>query len=223
MRVLIVEDEIRLAESIQEILKENKISADIVTDGIDGFDYATSPDYDVILLDIMLPGFSGFDIISKLREEKIETPVIFLTAKDSIDNKIKGLNKGADDYLTKPFNPQELIARIKAVSRRKGEIILDEIVFGDLVLNTDNHSISAHDKTLHLGMKEYELMELFMSFPKQIFSKEQLISKIWGFDSDAMDNNVEAYISFLRKKLNYLQSTVTIQTIRKVGYHLSND
>ncbi len=223
MRVLIVEDEIRLAESIQEILKENKINADIVVDGIDGYDYAASLDYDVILLDVMLPGLSGFDIITKLREQKIDTPVIFLTAKDSIENKIKGLNKGADDYLTKPFNPQELIARIKAVSRRKGEIILDEIQFGDLILNTDNHSLSVHGKTLHLGMKEYELMELFMSSPKQIFSKEQLISKIWGFDSEAMDNNVEAYISFLRKKLSYLQSSVTIQTIRKVGYHLSND
>lgn len=223
MRVLIVEDEIRLAESIQEILKENKINADIVVDGIDGYDYAASLDYDVILLDVMLPGLSGFDIITKLREQKIDTPVIFLTAKDSIENKIKGLNKGADDYLTKPFNPQELIARIKAVSRRKGEIILDEIQFGDLILNTDNHSLSVHGKTLHLGMKEYELMELFMGSPKQIFSKEQLISKIWGFDSEAMDNNVEAYISFLRKKLSYLQSSVTIQTIRKVGYHLSND
>ena len=223
MRVLIVEDEIRLAESIQEILKENKINSDIVVDGIDGYDYAASLDYDVILLDVMLPGLSGFDIITKLREQKIDTPVIFLTAKDSIENKIKGLNKGADDYLTKPFNPQELIARIKAVSRRKGEIILDEIQFGDLILNTDNHSLSVHGKTLHLGMKEYELMELFMSSPKQIFSKEQLISKIWGFDSEAMDNNVEAYISFLRKKLSYLQSSVTIQTIRKVGYHLSND
>lgn len=223
MRVLIVEDEIRLAESIQEILKENKINADIVVDGIDGYDYGASLDYDVILLDVMLPGLSGFDIITKLREQKIDTPVIFLTAKDSIENKIKGLNKGADDYLTKPFNPQELIARIKAVSRRKGEIILDEIQFGDLILNTDNHSLSVHGKTLHLGMKEYELMELFMSSPKQIFSKEQLISKIWGFDSEAMDNNVEAYISFLRKKLSYLQSSVTIQTIRKVGYHLSND
>lgn len=220
MHVLLIEDEIRLAESIAQILNENNITCDMKHDGISGLSTAMNGNYDVIIMDVMLPSLDGFEIIQRLRANKNDTPVIFLTAKDSIEDKVTGLTIGADDYLTKPFEPQELLARIKVLARRKGEIISDELNFEDIILDLSNRILICKEKQVHLALKEFELFQLFMSYPNQTFSKDQIITQIWGNDSNALDNNVEAYISFLRKKLIYLNSKVTVKTVRKVGYYL---
>jgi|LSQX01.3.fsa_nt_gb DNA-binding response OmpR family regulator len=219
MNILVVEDEIRLAQSLKEILENKHHTVDIVFDGLDGFDYAISNQYDVIIMDVMLPKLNGYEVVKQLRSKNISTPIIFLSAKDSTTDKIYGLNQGADDYLSKPFDVNELLARISAISRRKGEIVLNEIKVDDLTLNINDHTLSNKTQTLNLSLKEFQLFELLFSNPKRVFSKDQIISKVWGYDSDAQDNNVEAYISFLRRKLEFLESKSTIHTIRKVGYY----
>lgn len=223
MRILIVDDEIRLAEALGQIMTENKYIADIVNDGESGYDYAMSGVYDVIILDVMLPKMNGFDIVRKMRENKEKTPVILLTARDEITDKVKGLDCGADDYLTKPFSPEELVARVRALSRRQGEVILNELIFGDLVLNQSVSTLFCRAKSIRLGLKEFEILRLLMSNPNSIVSKEDLLLKVWGSESNAEDNNVEVYISFLRKKFFFLGSIVTIETIRKLGYHLKEN
>lgn len=220
MKVLIVEDETRLAEAIHHILLKQKYLTDVVNDGQSGLDYALQGDYDVILLDVMLPKMSGFDVVKLLRKNHIATPVLLLTARDEITDKVTGLDCGADDYMTKPFSPEKLLARIRALSRRQGEVVIDEIIFEDLTLNISTLDLICQTKSIHLGYKEFEIMKLFLSYPKLILSKEELISKVWGETSEAEDNNVEAYISFLRKKLAYLNSCVSINTLRKIGYRL---
>lgn len=222
MRILIVEDEIRLAQALGQIMKEQKYAADIVNNGTDGLDYAMSGQYDVIVLDVMLPGFSGFDVVKKMRGAKNATPVILLTAKDEISDKVQGLDCGADDYMTKPFSPDELLARVRALSRRQGEVLLDELAFSDLTLSLSTNTLRCGVKSVHLGFKEFEVLRILMSNPQIITTKEDLITKVWGGDSDAEDNNVEAYISFLRKKFFYLGSKTGIETIRKVGYRLED-
>ena len=220
MQILIVEDEERLADALGQILKEAKYMVDIVHDGKMGLLYCTSGTYDVIILDVMLPGKSGFEIARELRAKKISTPILMLTARDEVSSKVAGLDPGADDYMTKPFEPEELLARIRALSRRQGDVILDELTFSDLRLQLFTGQLCCKSKSLHLGYKEFEILKILMSNQKIITSKDTLLSKVWGSDSGAEDNNVEAYISFLRKKLNYLGSQVTIGTIRKVGYRL---
>ena len=220
MRVLIVEDEVRLAEALGEIMKGQRYSVDIVNDGEDGLDYAMSDIYDVIVMDVMLPKMNGFDIVRKMREEKNQTPVIMLTAKDDTADKIKGLDCGADDYLTKPFVPGELLARIRAISRRQGEVVLDELKFEDLTLSLSNYCVTCGDNSINLGPKEFDILKLLMSNPNIIVPKEDLLIKVWGIESDAEDNNVEVYISFLRKKLSHINSNVAITTVRKIGYRL---
>ena len=223
MRILIVDDEIRLAEALGQIMTQNKYIADIVNDGESGYDYAMSGIYDVIILDVMLPKMNGFDIVRKMRENKEKTPVILLTAKDDVIDKVTGLDCGADDYLTKPFSPEELLARVRALSRRQGEVLLNELKYGDLMLNQSVSTLFCGAKSIRLGLKEFEILRLLMSNPSSIVTKEDLILKVWGSDSDAEDNNVEVYISFLRKKLFFLSSTVTIETARKIGYHLGEN
>ena len=220
MRILIVEDEVRLAEALGEIMKGQLYSVDIVNDGEDGYDYAMSNIYDVIVMDVMLPSMNGFDIVRKMREEKNQTPVIMLTAKDDTADKIKGLDCGADDYLTKPFIPGELLARIRAISRRQGEVVLDELKFEDLTLSQSNRTLSCGSHSINLGPKEFDIINLLMSNPGVIVPKEDLIVKVWGIESEAEDNNVEVYISFLRKKLRYLKSKVSLKNIQKLGYRL---
>ena len=223
MKILVVEDELRLAEALQQIMQEQKYQVDVANDGDDGLDYALYGDYDVIVLDVMLPGKDGFEIVRALRAAKIKTPVIMLTARDDVRDKIRGLDKGADDYMTKPFVPEELLARIRALSRRQGEVLLEEISMEDLTLSLSTNDLLCGAKSIHLAFKEFEIMKILLSNQKAIVSKEMLISKVWGDDSDAEDNNVEAYISFLRKKLSFLGSRVQIATIRKVGYRLEAD
>ncbi|CUX71449.1 Transcriptional regulatory protein TcrA [Clostridium sp. C105KSO15] len=220
MKVLIVEDEVRLADALGQIMKEQHYQADIVYNGTDGLSCGLSGEYDVIVLDVMLPGENGFQVVKKLREDRIQTPVLMLTARDDIQDKVTGLDRGADDYMTKPFIPEELLARIRALSRRQGEVIVEEMKFGDLTLNLSANDLCCGSKSIHLGYKEFEVLKILMSNSGRIVSKEALISRVWGSDSDAEDNNVEAYISFLRKKLNFVGSRVEISTLRKVGYRL---
>ena len=171
----------------------------------------------------MLPKMNGFDVVRTLRSKKVSTPVILLTARDEVTDKVKGLDCGADDYLTKPFSTEELLARIRAVSRRLGEVLLDEMQFADLTLNLSNCTLSGKAKSIKLGYKEFEIMKLLMANPGAIISKDELLVKVWGYESDAEDNNVEVYISFLRKKLHFLESSANIATVRKIGYHLEGD
>lgn len=220
MKLLIVEDEVRLAEAIGQIMKEQHYQTDLVFNGKDGLYCGLSGDYDVIILDVMLPGENGFQIVEKLREAKIQTPVLMLTARDNVSDKVTGLDKGADDYMTKPFIPEELLARIRALSRRQGEVIVEEMVFGDLRLNLSTNDLWCKTKSIHLGYKEFEVLRILMSNIGKIISKDTLINRVWGSDSDAEDNNVEAYISFLRKKFHFLGSKAEITTVRKVGYRL---
>ncbi len=220
MQILIVEDEKRLAEALKQILTEQKYMADVVYDGVDGFEYGVSGIYDVIILDIMLPGKDGYQVAYELRKNKIDTPILMLTAKDTIPDKVSGLNSGADDYMTKPFAPEELLARIKALTRRKGEVVLDEQSFGDFDFNASTNTLSKDSKSVRLNFKEAEILKLLLANPEVIISKEDIITKVWGYDSDAGSNNVEAYISFLRRKLNFINSSTEIKAVKKMGYRL---
>lgn len=220
MHILIVEDEPRLADALGQIMKEADYITDVVYNGIDGLKYGLTGLYDVIILDVMLPGKDGFEVVRDLRGARIATPVLMLTARDDVNDKINGLDEGADDYMTKPFIPEELLARIRALSRRQSDIVTNEINYADLTLKNSTADLWCGLKSIHLGFKELELLKLLLGAPGTIISKEMLITKVWGCSSNAEDNNVEAYISFLRKKLSYLNSQVKITTIRKVGYRL---
>jgi DNA-binding response OmpR family regulator len=221
MRILIVEDEIPLAEAVSHILKKQNYSVDMVHDGEAGLDCGLSRIYDLIILDIMLPKMNGLAVLKHLRTEKILTPVLLLTAKGEIQDRVLGLDSGADDYLPKPFATEELLARIRALSRRKGEVVAnDELKFGDISLNRDALLLANKDKEIKLTLKEAELLEFLILRNGLIASKELIIEKLWGFDSEAEHNNVEVYISFLRKKLAYLKFNTTIITTRGVGYAL---
>lgn len=222
MRILIVEDEVHLAEALAQILRKHHYSVDAVHDGQAGLDNALSGIYDLLLLDIMLPEMDGIQILRTLREQGVQTPVIMLTAKGDTDDTIAGLDYGADDYIAKPFVTGELLARIRAALRRKGEPVVpdDGLRFADIELNTSTLKLTSKGKELKLILKESELLELLISRRQAVTSKEQIIEKLWGFDSDAEHNNVEVYISFLRKKLNFLNAGARISTIRGVGYVL---
>jgi two-component system response regulator ArlR len=221
MRILIAEDETHLAEALSQILKKQHYSVDVVHDGRSAYDYALSGIYDLLLLDIMMPEMDGMTVLRKLRGEGMPTPVILLTAKGEITDKVTGLDHGADDYIAKPFSTEELLARIRAALRRKGEVIPEDgISFGDIELSTAQLKVTVKGKELKLNLKECELLELLATRKQAVTSKEQIIEKLWGFDSDVEYNNVEVYISFLRKKLTFLHSEVKINTIRGVGYVL---
>lgn len=224
MNILIVEDEKRLADALSHILLEQKYMVDVVYDGAEGLDYALSGIYDCIILDIMLPSVNGFEVCLELRRKKITTPVLMLTAKDTITDKVRGLDAGADDYMTKPFSPDELLARLRVLTRRRGEVILDEIKYGDITLHLDQSKLSCDKslKSIHLNFKECELLKMFLAKPDIIISKQDIITRIWGYDSDAGDNNVEAYISFLRKKLSFVESNIEIISAKKLGYKLTS-
>lgn len=220
MRVLIVEDEVRLAEALGQIMEEQRYLADLTYNGPDGLEYALTGQYDVVVLDVMLPGMDGLEVARRLREAKISTPVLMLTARDEVPDKVAGLDCGADDYMTKPFASDELLARIRALSRRQGEVQGQVLTFSDLSLDLGTRTLGCEDRTVRLGFKEFEVLRLLIAYPKMVVPKEEIITKVWGAESDAEDNNVEVYVSFLRKKLLFLGSNVTIRTVRKVGYYL---
>jgi len=221
MRILLVEDEIQLSEALGAILEKNKYTVDRVFDGEAGLDYILSDIYEVIILDIMLPKMNGLEVLKQARKEGIDTPVILLTAKGEISDKVTGLDCGADDYLPKPFYTEELLARIRSVSRRKGEVLSDNsLVFKDIILNIGTLELSCRDKSVKLTAKESGLLEVLINRSGMISNKDDIISKLWGFESEAEHNNVEVYVSFLRRKLSYLKSKVLIKAIRNMGYIL---
>ncbi|MGN1411367.1 MAG: response regulator transcription factor [Oscillospiraceae bacterium] len=221
MRILIIEDEVALADALAQIFYKNRYIADVSNDGESGLDNALTNIYDVIILDIMLPKMNGFDVLKNMRLNGIETPVLFLTAKDEIADKVTGLDLGADDYLTKPFATEELLARVRSMYRRKAKVIVENTLsHEDISLNLSTYELECNGNSVKLGLKEYSIMEFFLKNHGMVISKEKLIEKIWGYESDAEYNNVEVYISFLRKKLSHIKSKVSIKTVRGVGYRL---
>ena len=222
MQILIVEDEHSLSDAIAQLLRDQHYEVDCVYDGRSGLEYARAGHYDLIILDVMLPQMDGFEVVKTMRREKISTPVLILTARENISDKITGLDCGADDYMTKPFDYDELFARIRALTRRVGEVVLNEITYGDLTLDLERAELRCGEKAVHLGYKEFAIMQRFMQHPQISISKEELIVSVWGSDSDAGENNVEVYISFLRKKLTFLGSRVQIYTLRRIGYRLED-
>ena len=220
MRVLIVEDEKKLADALVQIFTKEKITADAFYNGVDGLDNSLMEIYDVILLDVMLPEMDGITVLKEIRKAGLSTPVIMLTARDALTDKVKGLDCGADDYITKPFETPELLARVRAQSRRStsGIVASDELTCGDLRLDTASYELSCGSESIKLGVKEMAIMELLMKNAGMVVSKESLITKVWGYDSEAEDNNVEVYISFLRKKLGFIHSETGIRTVRGAGY-----
>lgn len=218
MKVLIVEDDVKLAQALGRILEESDYAVDMVHDGTTGRDWAVVGNYDAIILDVMMPGMDGYEVVREIRHANIDTPVLMLTARGSVSDKIAGLDHGADDYMTKPFSPAELMAHLRALMRRQGSVIFESIDAGDVSLKLDSHELVRNGKTIHLSKTEFALAKMLMSNKERILPKEMIIEKIWGIESNAADNNVEAYVSFPRKKLRYLESNARIETIRKVGY-----
>lgn len=221
MNILIIEDEYSLADAISEKLKDEKFNVCIKTNGEDGEDEALTENYDLILLDVMLPKKNGFEILRYLRQEKIKTPIIMLTAKSEIDDKLNGLEHGADDYITKPFSMRELLARIKAVLKRTNNIENVECLeFGDLKLDLKNAKLKCNENEIQVSGKEFELLEQLLLNKNQVLSRENLLDRIWGYENDSEYNNVEVYITFIRRKLKLLDSKVNIKAVRGIGYKL---
>ena len=220
MNILIVEDERPLAEALSEILKNAGHFTDIVGDGVEALDYVEGFRYDLVILDVMLPRLNGFSVVRAMREHGNATPVLMLTARTTVPDKVQGLNSGADDYMTKPFDPAELLARVNAMTRRTGTVVMNTLSFGDLTLELDSGALRRGEDSVQLSRKELEVARLLLANPSMTVTKETLIVNVWGIESEATDNNVEAYISFLRKKLKYLKSAVTIKNIQRIGYRL---
>lgn len=221
MKVLVIEDEYSLADAIKDSLEKESLDVVIATDGITGEDEALTNIYDLILLDIMLPKKNGFEILKTLKTEKIETPIIILTAKSELDDKLNGLENGAEDYITKPFHMKELLARVKIILKRNSNIEdTNTLTYGDLVLDLKTGKLKCNNSEIAINGKELNLLEILLINKEKIVDREILADKIWGFESDAEYNNVEVYISFLRKKINLLKSNVKITTVRGIGYKL---
>jgi len=220
MRILLAEDEKEMSNALVAILKHNNYSVDAVYDGADALDYGLSENYDVIILDIMMPKMNGIEVLEKLRSGGIHTPILMLTAKSQIEDRIVGLDKGADDYLSKPFAMGELLARVRAMSRRKSEFTPNLIQVGNISLNKESFEMSNEKASLRLGNKEFQMMEMLMTNPKRLISTEQFMERIWGYDSEAEINVVWVYISYLRRKLESLGANIKIKAVRGAGYSL---
>lgn len=214
MRILVVEDEHKIANSIKKGLEQESYAVDLAFSGEEGYDLASSEGYDLLILDILLPEISGIEICKKLRSQQIHTPILMLTAKGQISDKVEGLNAGADDYLTKPFAFEELLARIRSLLRRPKDNIGLILKCENLTLNTLNYQVKRGDKNINVSSKEYALLEYLMRHPNQILTKEQIINHIWDYDGDVLPNTVEVYIGYLRKKVG----KDLIQTVRGFGY-----
>jgi DNA-binding response OmpR family regulator len=223
MKILVVEDELALLEGITKILNEENYQTDSALNGYDGLQLANQNIYDAIILDIMLPELDGFSILKSLRENSIRTPVILLTAKDSVADRVKGLDLGADDYLIKPFAAPELLARIRVLLRGKGEKLENELCYGPIALNENEHDGYIDENKLNLTVKEYLLLEFFIRNKEQILLRDQIFNRIWGFSSDAGVNVVDVYVHHLRKKLALSNSDQYIKTIRGIGFMLKGD
>lgn len=224
MRILVVEDEHRIASAIKKGLEQERFAVDLAFDGQTGYDLASSEEFDLIVLDLMLPRLDGLSICKKLRQDGLHTPILILTAKGQIQDKVTGLDSGADDYLTKPFSFEELIARIRALSRRPKTTLSSNLTVSDLTLDVRNFEAKRQGKNIRLSGKEFSLLEYLMRHPNRIMSKDQIISHVWNYDSEILPNTVEVYIRNLRQKIDlpFPGSKPLIQTIRGFGYKLGN-
>lgn len=222
MRILIVEDEHKMADSIKQGLEQESFAVDVSYDGIDGYDLAITEEYDLIILDLMLPGMSGMEICQKIRHENIHTPILMLTARAELEDKVEGLTNGADDYLTKPFAFTELLARIRALLRRPGKILPNKITCDDLCIDTQNFRVKRGDKEISLSKKEFSLLEYLIRNKNKVTTKEQIINHVWDYDSDILPNTVEVYMGYLRNKIDvpFKGKTKLIKTVRGFGYIL---
>ena len=220
MRILIAEDEVELARGLKFLLEKNKFSVDIVHDGRDALEYFHGTEYDVVVLDIMMPGRSGLEVLSDIRKDKSNVPVIMLSAKAKIEDRVVGLEAGADDYLPKPFATEEFVARVKALSRRNIGYAGNVLLFGNIELDCNRYKLICGEQIQRLNNKEYQLLLLFMRHPNFVFSTEHLMDKVWGQDSDAGIDVVWTYIGFIRKKMKLVGADVEIRTVRGAGYSL---
>lgn len=218
MRLLLAEDEKELSAALTAIFKHNNYSVDAVYNGIDALEYLQTNLYDAAILDIMMPKMDGRMVLKKIREQGNSVPIIMLTAVSGVDDKVAGLDMGADDYLTKPFSTKELLARVRAITRRKEDLTNSNLTFADLTLNRATYELSCGEEHIRLSNKDFQMMEMLLVTPGQIISTEQFMDKIWGYDSSAELNVVWVYISNLRKKLGSLHSDVTIKATRNLGY-----
>lgn len=223
MRLLIAEDELDLAEALTAFFEKNHFTADTVSNGLDAYDYARTGDYDGIVLDVMMPGLDGIEVLRRLRSDGVKTPIMMLTAKGEKNDRITGFDSGADDYLPKPFDPDELISRVRAMLRRSGGYTPDTLSFGDLTLDTGADTMSCGSRSVRLSGREFQVMELFMRSPNTVLSADRIMERVWGWDSDAEINVVWVHISNLRKKLKSIGSGVTIRANRGLGYMLEDN
>ncbi len=224
MRVLIVEDEIKVAHAMQKVLKHEAYAVDVVYDGLEGYDMAFSEDYDVIILDVMLPGIDGVALCKKLRDHNIHTPILLLTAKGQIEDKITGFNSGADDYLTKPFAFAELLVRLQALTRRAKKTTDIILSLADLALDTTNFEVKRAGQKIRLSNKEYALLEYLLRHKNQVVTKEQILSHVWSYDADVLPNSVEVYIRYLRTKIDEPFAKPLIHTVKGFGgYKLAEE
>ena len=220
MRLLLAEDEVEMSNALVKVLKSNNYSVDAVYNGNDALDYIESDIYDGIILDIMMPGMSGIEVLKEARKEGITTPVLLLTAKSEIDDRVEGLDAGADDYLTKPFAMKELLARVRAITRRREDVVDSSLEFGNVSLDRLTYQVTSVNGEVKLGNKDFQMLEMLITNPGQIISVDQFMDKIWGYDSEAELNVVWVYISNLRKKLKSLGADITIKAHRGIGYSL---
>jgi DNA-binding response OmpR family regulator len=223
MRILVVEDEHKIANSIKKGLEQEAFAVDVAYDGQSGFDLAVGEKYDAIVLDLMLPGMDGIEICKKLRQDKIHVPILMLTAKSQIEDRVAGLNTGADDYLVKPFAFAELVARLRALLRRPGQVLPQELKVGDLTLNTGSFEVNRANRRIDLSRKEFSLLEFLIRHTEQILTKEQIIEGVWSYDADILPNTVEVYMKNLRAKVDepFAKSQNLLQTVRGFGYKIS--
>ncbi len=220
MRILIAEDEVTIAKALKVMLERNKYAVDVVYNGNDALDYVRTASYDALVLDIMMPGLDGLTVLREARAQGITTPALFLTAKAEIEDRVTGLDAGADDYLPKPFDTSEFLARVRALTRRSNTYASSMLRFGNTALDRSQYLLKTASGEVRLNNKEFQLMELFLRHPHQVFSSEHLMEKVWGLDSEAEMDVVWTYIGFLRKKLKALQADIELRTIRGAGYAL---
>lgn len=219
MKILVAEDERLLAQSLKDLLEAKGYSVDLAFDGDEGFDYAETGVYDLIILDVMMPGMNGFQVARRLRERRCATPILMLTAKGELDDRVDGLEAGADYYLTKPFAAKELLACVNALLRRQGDQV-DELRFGNTALDLASCTLSVGERRVRLSAREFDVMRLLLRSRERILSKEAILERVWGYDSEAVENHVEVYVGFLRKKLASIGSDLRISAVRRLGYRL---
>ncbi|MBO7376388.1 MAG: response regulator transcription factor [Clostridia bacterium] len=220
MKVLIVEDEVALSRAVKKILEQHGYVSDVVYDGRSALEFAPMTEYNLVILDVMIPGMDGFSVIKELRKRGVNTPILVLTARADTEDKVNGLNLGADDYMTKPFDIDELLARVGALTRRKGEIVVDEIKFGDLTLDLASCVLTCGERSVRLSPKEFGVLKSFMLNPEKVIKTGWLLDNVWGVESEAVDNNVEVNVSFIRRKIKFVVSRVAIKRIQRVGYKM---